>query len=80
MYTIRRASNYVKRADGTWKLHSSCLYDSKGYSLKFETLREAEDCARNAMEMKYYSNPNDNRYIVYCTIYYGKKKIKRIDR
>lgn len=79
MYSVRKAINYVPR-NGKWMLHSLSFIDGKGRTRKFPTVEAAEAFALDQMNSDCYNEAGSQGYIVYCTIYQGNKKIKRIDR
>ena len=81
MYSVRKAVNYSFR-NGKWMLHSYSFTDGsgKGRTRKFPTVEAAEAFALEQMDREGYNVAGSMNYIVYCTIYQGNKKIKRIDR
>ena len=78
-YSVRKAVNYSKRKDGTWKIRSSSFLNEKYYTRIFPTIEEAENFAREKMNDSELT-PKDEWYINYCKIYFGKEEIKKIER
>ena len=44
-YSVRYARNYSRRPDGTWKLHSSSIWDENGYTKTWPSVEAAEKAA-----------------------------------
>lgn len=92
-YSIRKAMNYYRKADGIYGLHSLACRDDDGNTVKFATIEAAEDYARAILakggeesDIIWYGNgaraltPKDEGYCAYCKIYLGNKYIKTIER
>lgn len=78
-YSVRKAVNYSKRKDGSWKIRSSSFLNEKYYTRIFPTIEEAETFAKEKMNNNELTS-NDEWYINYCKIYFGKEEIKKIER
>lgn len=76
-YSVRKARNYTRREDGTWKLHSSSLTD-KGYTKLWPTVEDAEKAAK--LCMSFITDPKAENFVVYCKIYRGNEYIKTVER
>lgn len=78
-YSIRKTTNYYKSSkDGSWKGHSSSIWDSNGYTKTWPSVESAEQAAREYMSRS--SDSDACGYIQYCKIYFGKECIKTVER
>ena len=76
-YSVRTTRNYTRRSDGTWKGHSSSIWEN-GYTKTWPTVELAEEAARECMSR--ITDPTAENFIQYCKIYRGKECIKVVNR
>jgi hypothetical protein len=77
VYSVRYSRNYSRRADGTWKLHSSSITEN-GYTKTWPTVEAAEQAAHE--RMSHIVDPEAANFIQYCKVYLGNEFIKKVER
>lgn len=80
-YSVR----YAKREcynpkTGQFKLHSTAMWDERGYTLTFPTIEQAEQAAKELMDRRNDGKSKGEELTIdYCKIYLGREYIKTVE-